>query len=93
MEYQVKIKGSKDDIEKEKIRFKKMKIENEVVWNGRLDISFFVGREEELKRLIKWIFEDKCCLVFIFGLKGIGKSFIFVKLIEKIKDKFEFVIW
>lgn len=92
-EHQAKTKGSKDDIEKEKTRPKKMKTENEVVWNGRPDISSFVGREEELKRLTKWILEDKCRLVSILGLKGIGKSFISVKLTEKIKDKFEFVIW
>lgn len=70
-----------------------MKIENEVVWSGRFNISFFVMIEEELEILIRWIFEDKFCLVIIFGLKGIGKNFFFVKFIEKIKDKFEFVIW
>ena len=56
-------------------------------------ISSFVMIEEELEILTKWILEDKFRLVTIFGLKGIGKNFLSVKLTEKIKDKFEFVIW
>ncbi|MDE5071334.1 MAG: hypothetical protein O4861_11095 [Trichodesmium sp. St16_bin4-tuft] len=70
-----------------------MKTENEVVWSGRSNISSFVMIEEKLEILTKWTLEDKFRLVTIFGLKGIGKNFLSVKLTEKIKDKFEFVIW
>ena len=49
--------------------------------------------KEELEILTRWILEDKFRLVTIVGLKGIGKNFLSVKLTEKIKDKFEFVIW
>ena len=91
--YQAKKKGGNYDIEKEKNRPNKMKTENEVVGSGRSNISSFVMIEEELEILTKWILEDKFRLVTIFGLKGIGKNFLSVKLTEKIKDKFEFVIW
>ncbi|NET41695.1 NB-ARC domain-containing protein [Okeania sp. SIO2B3] len=53
----------------------------------------FYGREEQLKKLEKWIIKDKCQLLAILGKGGIGKTALSVQLIERIKNNFDYVIW
>ncbi|NEO72929.1 NB-ARC domain-containing protein [Moorena sp. SIO3H5] len=47
----------------------------------------------ELAQLQQWIVTDNCPLVAILGITGIGKTALSVKLVEQIKDQFEYVIW
>ncbi|MFB2981511.1 NB-ARC domain-containing protein [Microseira sp. BLCC-F43] len=61
--------------------------------NDAPDIGSFYGRSEELNILEKWIVQERCRLVAILGISGSGKSAIAVQLVEKIQDKFEYVIW
>ena len=58
-----------------------------------IDTSIFYGRTEELATLEQSILRDRCRLVAILGMGGVGKSALSVELIEKIKDNFEYVIW
>ncbi|MFB2921612.1 NB-ARC domain-containing protein [Aerosakkonema funiforme] len=61
--------------------------------NDAPDVFSFWGRTEELSKLEKWIVQERCRLVAILGMSGIGKTALAVKLVEGIQDKFEFVIW
>lgn len=62
-------------------------------WDLAPDISNFYGRQTELANLEQWILKDKCRLVAILGMAGIGKTALAVKLTKKIQDEFEYVIW
>jgi hypothetical protein len=57
------------------------------------DVSVFYGRTEELTTLEQWIVTDRCRLVALWGMGGIGKTALAVKLVERVKDEFEYVIW
>ncbi len=54
---------------------------------------FFAGRDQELKLLQQWIIVDKCRLVTVFGIGGLGKTSLSVRLLESSIEKFDCVIW
>ncbi|MDJ0842665.1 ATPase [Crocosphaera sp.] len=56
------------------------------------EITKFYGRNTELNTLENWIVQEKCRLVTILGLKDIGKTNLSLKLVEKIKDNFNYII-
>jgi len=62
-------------------------------WGEAVNVSVFYDRTAELTQLEQWIIDDRCRLVAVLGMGGIGKTTLTVKLVELVKDKFEFVIW
>ncbi|MBV6625357.1 MAG: NACHT domain-containing protein [Rivularia sp. (in: Bacteria)] len=62
-------------------------------WGIAPDVSAFYGRKRELETLKQWITQDRCRVVAILGMAGIGKTFVATKLVEEIEDKFDSVIW
>ncbi|MBC1224600.1 NACHT domain-containing protein [Nostoc sp. UCD121] len=62
-------------------------------WGEATNVSVFYGRTEETATLEKLLLEDRCRLVAVLGMGGIGKSALVIKLTERIKDNFEYVIW
>ncbi|WP_019500418.1 AAA family ATPase [Pseudanabaena sp. PCC 6802] len=51
-----------------------------------IDVSIFCGRVQELDTLFEWITSDRCRLVAILGMGGIGKTSLVAKLVEKILE-------
>ena len=62
-------------------------------WGEAPEAGVFYGRTEELATLRQWIVTDKCRLVTLQGMGGIGKTALAVKLVESIQDQFQYVIW
>ncbi|MFG6097366.1 NB-ARC domain-containing protein [Leptothoe sp. ISB3NOV94-8A] len=57
------------------------------------DAYIFYGREAELLLLSKWIVQDKCRLIVLIGMGGIGKTALSVKLGESVQSEFDYYIW
>ncbi|MBN3896138.1 MAG: AAA family ATPase [Nostoc sp. NOS(2021)] len=62
-------------------------------WGEATNVSVFYGRTEEIATLEQLLLEDRCRLVAVLGMGGIGKSALVIKLTERIKDNFEYIIW
>lgn len=62
-------------------------------WGEAPDISTFHGRARELDTLKQWILADRCRLIALLGMGGIGKTSLSIKLAHQLKGEFEYLIW
>ncbi|NCJ05836.1 hypothetical protein GS597_04785 [Synechococcales cyanobacterium C] len=64
-----------------------------VDWGEAVDVASFHGRQVELETLEDWIEQDRCRLIGIFGMGGIGKTCLSVKLAQRLESRFSSIIW
>jgi WD40 repeat protein/DNA-binding CsgD family transcriptional regulator len=57
------------------------------------DPRSFYGREAELEELKRWIVDDRCQLVALLGIGGVGKTALSLKLAQEVEQAFEYTIW
>jgi WD40 repeat protein len=65
-------------------------------WGEAVDVNHFYGRQSELTQLTHWIAQDRCRLVALLGIGGMGKTALSVKLAQQLLDAeptFEVLIW
>jgi hypothetical protein len=57
------------------------------------DLGVLYDRTPELATLTTWILQQRCRLIALTGISGIGKTALAAQLVQQIKDEFEYVIW
>ena len=62
-------------------------------WGEALEAQTLYGREQELALLKQWIVTERCRLVMVAGMGGIGKSALAVTLAHQVQQHFGFVLW
>lgn len=62
-------------------------------WGEAPDVSIFHGRTDELDTLQTWITQDRCRVVVLLGIGGIGKTALSVKLAQEVAGEFEAIVW
>jgi WD40 repeat protein len=67
--------------------------EPRVDWGDAPAVTTFYGRAWEQKLLTSWIVEERCRVVSVLGLGGIGKSALVARVMYQIAEHFEVVIW
>jgi WD40 repeat protein/transcriptional regulator with XRE-family HTH domain len=62
-------------------------------WGEAPDVAGLIGRDGERDVLRRWILEEKCRVVAIVGLGGIGKTLLATRLAQDVAPTFDFVYW
>jgi len=62
-------------------------------WGEAVDVSVFYGRTDVLSTLTQWIVNQRCRLVAVLGMGGIGKTTLGLRCAEQIQHEFDYIIW
>lgn len=62
-------------------------------WGQAPDVSIFYNRSTELLQLRQWTLEERCRLVALLGIGGIGKTALAIKLGLQVQSEFDVVVW
>ncbi len=63
-----------------------------VDWGDALVVPTFYGREQEQDLLTQWVVQERCRVVSVLGMGGIGKSALVISMTYRLAEHFEVVI-
>jgi WD40 repeat protein len=64
-----------------------------VDWGEAIDVPILYGRETELATLEPWVLTDRCRVVALLGLGGIGKTSLALTLARQVAPHFDIVLF
>jgi WD40 repeat protein/transcriptional regulator with XRE-family HTH domain len=64
-----------------------------VLWGEALDVPSFYGREGELATVAQWVVRERCRVVSVLGMGGIGKSALVTSAMRRMAVHFQTVIF
>src|SRR6266700_4012154 len=64
-----------------------------VDWGDALDVPSFYGRQGELATLAQWVVRERCRVVCVLGLGGIGKSALVTSAMHQLAEHFQVVLF
>jgi transcriptional regulator with XRE-family HTH domain len=62
-------------------------------WGEALLAPSFYGREHELSQLTEWMVQERCQVVSVLGIGGIGKSALASRVMRQVAPHFQVVLW
>ena len=64
-----------------------------VDWGNALDVPTFYGRKPELATLAQWVLQERCRVVSVLGMGGIGKSALVTSAMYQVAEHFQVVLF
>ena len=65
----------------------------QVDWGDAPDASGVLGRQIETEQLRRWLVDERCRLVAVLGMGGIGKTALATAITTNVQEQFSAVIW
>src|SRR2546430_3754155 len=62
-------------------------------WGEALDVPSIYGREQELATLARWMVQERCRMVSVLGMGGMGKSALVVRAMQQMAGHFDVVLF